>query len=767
MADHAGRRLELTPLQMARSDLLSYQVGMDANYRPGLHHRIIASALMELEAGRIDRLMIEAPPRHGKTRQIGVDFPSWYMGRHPERNVGYCTYNRERAGDVGFFVRENFASPFHRRCFPSALIDPRSSSSTRFDLRKIAYAGQQARMAGGYRAVGVGGSLTGRGFDLLAFDDTVKDRQQADSVAFQNRLKNWFSAVAYTRLEGQAAMVSMMCMAGDTMVLLADGSTRKIRDIRPGEAIATYDNGILEASVIERWSSQGVDEVFDIVTSSGAQTRANARHPFLVERNGEKQWIRLAQLKIGDRMVRLSAAHTQGWCVSKMDVIDSQNQRIDAIGVTRGGVSAMACQRHPHLTGRVHGLRESSIGTASPKSSTTRWKRIKVVAARYASSLLAIISGRTGAASSALTMTTQRVVSADFYATIATSQSGMGKAQKSSCKHPRTFDFTVEAIESITPGGFEEVFDVQVARTENFIADGFVSHNTRWGDMDLHGHIQREHGDDGWVIIRLPATAEAGDFLDRPRGEPLWPERWPLDKLERIRRGLLPRDWMALYRQAPTDLEGLYFRKDWFAWYDIAPAKLNVYLTGDYAVTEDQKADFTEMYVWGIDASGHIWLLDGWFGQKESHIWSAEEVKLIRAHKPRLAFKEGGVIRRATEPLLKVLRKDEHLPYCKTIWLPAVADKAANATSFQARCAMGMVHFPRNAMGRRLADQLCAFPTGQHDDGVDACGLLGRGVDLMMRAEARDGRVNTPGIRPFSKEWLEYVERDADAKRDT
>ena len=500
MAEHATRRLELSALQMARSDLLAYQVGMDPNYRPGLHHRVVAAALQEVEAGHIDRLMLEAPPRHGKTRQCGVDFPSYVLGRHPDWGVGYCTYNKDRAADVGFFVRENFKSDFHRRCFPAAQIDPRSSSSTKFDLRKVAHQGQAPRMAGGYRGVGVGGSLTGRGFDLLVFDDTVKDRQQADSVAFQNRLKNWFSAVAYTRLEGRGAMVSMM---------------------------------------------------------------------------------------------------------------------------------------------------------------------------------------------------------------------------------------------------------------------------TRWGDNDLHGHIQREHAGDGWVVIRLPALAEPGDFLARPRGEPLWPERWPRDKLDRIRNGLIARDWMALYQQAPTDLEGLYFRKDWLNWYDIAPAKLNLYFTGDYAVTEDDAADFTEMYVWGIDAKGHIWLLDGWFGQKEAHIWMAEETKLTRAHRPRLKFKESGVIRRATESLAKVMHKEEKLPFCKTIWLPTITDKASNVTTFQARCAMGMVHFPRNAMGRRLAEQLCAFPTGQHDDGVDACGLLGRGLDLMMRAEAREGRVNTPGIRPFSKEWLEYVEREVDALRDT
>ncbi len=399
------RRKQLTALEMARSDLLAYQVGLDKNYRPGLHHRVVAQVLMELEAGHLDRVMIEAPPRHGKTRQIGVDFPSFYLGRHPEQQIGYVTYNKERASDVGFFVRENFASGFHQRCFPAAKIDGRSKAATKFDLRKVRNGETSDAMAGGYRATGMGGSIVGRGFNGLIFDDTTKNRQEADSPTVQRRMREWFSGVAYNRLE---------------------------------------------------------------TTQEGRG----------------------------------------GWMCSIM---------------------------------------------------------------------------------------------------------------------------------------------------------------TRWGENDFHGYIQREYMADGWVVIRLPATGDAGDFLARGNGEPLWPERWSSSKLERIRKAMLPRDWMALYQQSPTDLEGLYFRKGWFNWYDVAPKNLNVYMTGDYGV-KGEGGDFTCILVWGIDAKGDIWLLDGYWEQVTSDVWGLEEIKLVKAHNPRIVAAESGVIRHATEALLTDLRKRESV-FMRRVWM--------------------------------------------------------------------------------------------------
>jgi len=83
---------------------------------------------------------------------------------------------------------------------------------------------------------------------------------------------------------------------------------------------------------------------------------------------------------------------------------------------------------------------------------------------------------------------------------------------------------------------------------------------------DLQGRLEERMraGDDydKWTIVELPALAEEGDALGREVGEPLWPQRFPLKALERIRANTLGRDWSALYRQRPVEEEGELFLVD-------------------------------------------------------------------------------------------------------------------------------------------------------------------------------------------------------------
>src|SRR6185312_7122864 len=89
-----------------------------------------------------------------------------------------------------------------------------------------------------------------------------------------------------------------------------------------------------------------------------------------------------------------------------------------------------------------------------------------------------------------------------------------------------TFEITTDEIVSITPFGYEEVFDLQIDRTENFIANGLVSHNTRWHEDDLAGRLLAQQGAGGeqWKVLSLPAVAKEDDALGRKPGDPLWPE---------------------------------------------------------------------------------------------------------------------------------------------------------------------------------------------------------------------------------------------------
>jgi phage terminase large subunit-like protein len=135
---------------------------------------------------------------------------------------------------------------------------------------------------------------------------------------------------------------------------------------------------------------------------------------------------------------------------------------------------------------------------------------------------------------------------------------------------PNTSDFTTETILAIEPDGVEEVFDVQIERTENFIANGVVSHNTRWHEDDLAGRLLDQPVEDEslrWHVVKLPALAEGDDPPDYPveraHGDPLCPELHPLSQLKEFER-TMGNSFAALYQQRPTAAEGDVWKRAWF-----------------------------------------------------------------------------------------------------------------------------------------------------------------------------------------------------------
>ncbi len=275
---------------------------------------------------------------------------------------------------------------------------------------------------------------------------------------------------------------------------------------------------------------------------------------------------------------------------------------------------------------------------------------------------------------------------------------------------------------------------------------------TRWDERDLAGQLLERKGD-GWTVLRLPAIAEdRDDPLGRRPGEPLWPERYPRELLARIQAEQpVPRDWLAMFQQRPTAEEGDLFRRDWVRYYDRRPAQLRVYGTSDFAVT-DGGGDYTEHAVWGVDPDGRIYALDWWHGQTAAHEWIDRMLDLVQRWEPVMWYAEAGVIRRAVEPWLWARMRTRGVRVAVQ-WLASVADKVARARSFQARMAVGEVHWPREPWAERVIDQLLRFPNGRHDDAVDACSLLGRAMDLWPASRPEAPRKR--GVRPFTWEWLE------------
>jgi predicted phage terminase large subunit-like protein len=183
----------------AKDDLLSFARFMmpDADdpddvhksqYITALHHRAIAYALEQVECGLIPRLIINVPPRHGKSQLSSRMFPSWYIGRHPEQSIILATYSDKLSWDFGREVREIVEDSVYHQVFPEVSLMTASVDRV------------ETTMNGKLFFVGRGSAITGRGATGLLIDDPIKDRVEADSLVTRNKLWAWFNQVAKTRL---------------------------------------------------------------------------------------------------------------------------------------------------------------------------------------------------------------------------------------------------------------------------------------------------------------------------------------------------------------------------------------------------------------------------------------------------------------------------------------------------------------------------------------------------------------------------------------
>jgi hypothetical protein len=244
----------------------------------------------------------------------------------------------------------------------------------------------------------------------------------------------------------------------------------------------------------------------------------------------------------------------------------------------------------------------------------------------------------------------------------------------------------------------------------------------RMHEDDLAGRLieRQSRGGDKWEIVKLPAIDTAGRAL--------WPERYGLPELTRIRDNTAPLQWSALYQQNPLPEEGTFFKREWFAFYHSPPAGLHKYSTGDFAVTEEG-GDFTDIATHGYGPDGSLYLaLDGWFGQTSADVWIDALIDQFQRHKPMCFFGESGVIRRSIEPFLTRRMRDRKT-FCRLEWLPTSADKPTMARSLQAMASMRKVKLPDTEYGHRLLAQLLNFPAGKVDDAVDMASLMGRALD--------------------------------------
>ncbi len=197
-------QVELAKRELARRHLLDFTQYRFPSYKTNWHHTKLAEALERVENGQLKRLIVNMPPRHGKSELVSVNFPAWAMGKDKDRSIMAASYGAALAQDFGRKVRNIMDDQDYKVLFNTRLAeDSQAKGSWATNGR------------GEYNAVGVGGSLTGKGAGILIIDDPVKNREEADSEVVSESIWDWYRSTALTRLTPDGAVVIVMTRWGD------------------------------------------------------------------------------------------------------------------------------------------------------------------------------------------------------------------------------------------------------------------------------------------------------------------------------------------------------------------------------------------------------------------------------------------------------------------------------------------------------------------------------------------------------------------------
>lgn len=134
-------------------------------------------------------IAISMPPRHGKSFLVSEHLPAWFLTRWPQYSVLLASYNESFAGEWGEKVRDHILD--HPE-FGVSVRGGRQASKLNFRL-------DDAR--GFMKCAGVGGTLTGKGGQLIVVDDPIKNDEEAMSAIIRERHDNWWKSTLYTRRE--------------------------------------------------------------------------------------------------------------------------------------------------------------------------------------------------------------------------------------------------------------------------------------------------------------------------------------------------------------------------------------------------------------------------------------------------------------------------------------------------------------------------------------------------------------------------------------
>jgi len=195
--------IESLKREKGQDDFMAFVHAMWPGFVNGRHHKVMAQKFQDIADGKLKRLIINMPPRHTKSEFASYLLPAWFLGKFPDKKIIQCSNTAELAVGFGRKVRNLVGSEAYAEIFPDVGLKSDSKAAGRWDTNK----------GGNYFAIGVGGTVTGKGADLLIIDDPHSEQEAAiasTNPEVYDKVYEWYSSGPRQRLQPGGAIIVVM-----------------------------------------------------------------------------------------------------------------------------------------------------------------------------------------------------------------------------------------------------------------------------------------------------------------------------------------------------------------------------------------------------------------------------------------------------------------------------------------------------------------------------------------------------------------------------
>lgn len=762
-------------VNLAQNDFLAFIAAVDTSYKFGAHLKRLGNLLMGVETGLHDRIAVSMAPRFGKSQMISIYYPAWYLGKHPDHKVIVASHTADLAVDMARKVRNLMQTDEYRRIFPGVSIASDAKAAGKWNTNKggeyYACLRRHALVHTDRGLVPAGQIRVGDRLANASGYVTVQEVYNSEHGETYDVAGLLCSAEHPLWTMNRGWVYAKDLDAGDLLCMASISDRMKALFRRfYGYLEHTHVSPLVqhqkpvhqpqqrEVGVVRRAWNYAVRALADLrqlcaghggAAKSAAYSGSDRREWALQPRElplghaygaGEQQAQQCA-----DQRKDFGGARQRAGDTARGDPQPNSYRR----GAIRPEATAQELRAYsaPEKLGWVRSAVAQvlvSCGTSSASRQPRR--RPEGYLARLAGAaqqLFGLFVGVRPAGvikcvkHSPTTPFVNFLTDGDhtFFAdNVLTHNCGTGGALAGRGGHLIIVDdpLSEQDIKAGNTDSLDTTYEWFRAglRTRLMPNGRLAILHTRWHARDLIGRLVKDgamnEDGDQYEVFEFPAILNEGTEDEKS----LWPEQWPLESLQRTKASMPAWQWNAQYQQNPTAQEAAIIKRDWIQWWpgEDPPACDFIVQSWDTALTTKERSDYSVCQTWGVfttedDERPRAILLNCVKGK-----WEFPDLKRV-AHEQYEYWQPDSVIIEAKasgQPLIDEMRRSGI--FVQDFSPGKGQDKIARLNAVSDMFASEQVWFPETRWATDVVDELLDFPSGLHDDQVDALTLALRRI---------------------------------------